>query len=78
VNRLDDIKVAQDQLRQAQLALDAAILAAYRETRADGTPQFTLAEIGGSLGVSRQRAYQLVRELAAREPGSRTAPSTAS
>ena len=41
-----------------------AVLTAYRAKRADDTPQFTLAEIGEALGVSRQRAYQVVREAA--------------
>lgn len=48
-------------------AVDEAVLRAYRARRDDDTPAFTLAEIGGVLGVSRQRAHQLVREVAARQ-----------
>jgi hypothetical protein len=53
--------------------VDRAVLDAYRARRDDGTPMFTLAQIGACLGVSRQRASQVVREAAARlEPGTRT------
>lgn len=48
-------------------AVDQAVLRAYRARRDDSTPAFTLAEIGEVLGVSRQRAHQLVREVAARQ-----------
>lgn len=53
-------------IERANAKLDEAVMAAYRATRDDGTPQFTLSEIGRALGVSRQRVYQLVRELSAR------------
>lgn len=60
------------EVERADAVLNAAIMRAYRATRSDDKPAFTLAEIGDVLGVSRQRAHQLVREVAAREPGSRT------
>lgn len=55
-------------IERANAEFNAAVLAAYREKRDDGTPRFTLAEIGRALGVSRQRVYQLVREASAQEP----------
>jgi DNA-directed RNA polymerase sigma subunit (sigma70/sigma32) len=77
VSELSDLQRAvqrrADLVARADRDVDEAILRAYRAERGDGTPMFTLAEIGGALGVSRQRAYQLVREVAARlEPGTRT------
>lgn len=51
-------------VRRANTALNDAVLAAYRAERLDGTPQFTLAQIGEALGVTRQRASQVVREAA--------------
>jgi DNA-directed RNA polymerase specialized sigma subunit len=70
VNELHDLERAVSQ-REATLAaatqkVDEAMMAAYRAQRDDGTPQFTLTEIGRVLGVSRQRVYQLVREASAR------------
>jgi hypothetical protein len=55
------------EVERADAALDAAIMRAYRATRGDGKPAFTLAEIGSVLGVSRQRTHAKVREVAARE-----------
>lgn len=46
--------------------VDEAVLAAYRATRDDGTPEYTLTQIGEVLGVTKQRAFQLVRETASR------------
>jgi len=51
-------------IEQADAALRAAILHAYRAKRPDGTPAFTLAELGDVFGVTRQRAHQIVRESA--------------
>lgn len=58
------VREHRDLVERADAALNAAILRAYRAKRPDETPAFTLAEIGGVLGVSRQRAHQLVREVA--------------
>lgn len=55
-------------MRQEDAAVDEAVLAAYRATRDDGSPENSLAQIGEVLGVTRQRAFQLVREVAARSP----------
>lgn len=60
------VKLHRREIEAANLALDAAIMRAYRAQRADGTPAFTLAEIGEVLGVSKQRTYQRVREVAGR------------
>lgn len=49
------------EVERADAALHAAVMRAYRAKREDDTPAFTLAEIGNVLGVSRQRAYQIVR-----------------
>lgn len=46
--------------------VDEAVLAAYRATRGDGSPEWSLEQIGDVLGVTRQRAWQLVRQTAAR------------
>ena len=54
-------------IARANAKVDEAVMAAYRTQRDDGTPQFTLAEIGRALGVSPQRVYQIVREIASRE-----------
>jgi DNA-directed RNA polymerase sigma subunit (sigma70/sigma32) len=68
---LDDLRAEIEHRRltvgRADADLDEAVLRAYRAKREDGTPAFTLAEIGETLGVSRQRAHQLVREIAARQ-----------
>lgn len=48
--------------------VDEAVLAAYRAKRADGTPEWSLEQIGDVLGVTRQRAWQVVRQVAARLP----------
>jgi hypothetical protein len=53
-------------IRDEDLAVDEAVLAAYRAKADNDMPANTLAEIGAVLGVSRQRAYQIVREVAAR------------
>lgn len=60
------VKLHRREIETANLALDEAIMQAYRAQRADGTPAFTLAEIGEVLGVSKQRMYQRVREVAGR------------
>lgn len=67
---LDDLERAvahrEAAITRADQEVDEAMMAAYRARRDDGTPQFTLTEIGRVLGVSRQRVYQLVREAAGR------------
>lgn len=62
------VKLHKREVELANLALEEAIMQAYRAQRDDGTPAFTLAEIGEVLGVSKQRAYQRVREIAGRTP----------
>lgn len=59
------------EIERANAALDEAIMRAYRATRPDGKPKFTLAEIGDVWGVSRQRAHALVREVSARQQAAR-------
>lgn len=54
------------EVARADAEVNAAIMRAYRAGGSD-LPTFTLAEIGEVLGVTRQRAHQLVRELSARE-----------
>jgi hypothetical protein len=56
------VEVHRRKVEQANAALDAAIMRAYRAKSGDH-PAFTLSEIGEALGVSRQRAHQLVREI---------------
>lgn len=53
-----------DALAEADREVAEALMRAYRAQREDGSPQFTLNEIGDALGVSRQRVYQLVRKAA--------------
>jgi DNA-directed RNA polymerase sigma subunit (sigma70/sigma32) len=59
------VEIHRRKVEQANATLDAAIMCAYRAKSGDH-PAFTLSEIGQALGVSRQRAHQLVRELAMR------------
>lgn len=82
MNELDELRRAvehrRDVIARADANVDEAVLAAYRAKRDDGTPLYTLTEIGEALGVTRQRVYQLVRQVAARadeaeRAGSRTA-----
>lgn len=66
------VKLHRRDVELANLALEEAIMQTYRAQRSDGTPAFTLAEIGEVLGVSKQRAYQRVREVARRAEAGRT------
>lgn len=70
MSELEDLRRAVEKRRklieEANASVDRAMMRAYRAERPDGTPQFTLTEIGRTLGVSRQRVYQLVRETAGR------------
>lgn len=52
---------------RADADLNEAIMRAYRAKTSDNAPAFKLSEIGEALGVTRQRAHQLVREVAGRE-----------
>lgn len=54
------------EVERADAELNAAIMRAYRAKAHDDAPAFKLAEIGEVLGVTRQRAHQLVREVAGR------------
>lgn len=71
MNELENLRWAvkhrAEAIERENARVDHAILHAYRAKRDDDTPQFTLTEIGEALGVSRQRVYQLVREVAGRE-----------
>jgi DNA-directed RNA polymerase sigma subunit (sigma70/sigma32) len=60
------VKHRREVIEREDALVDQAVLAAYRATRDDGSPQHSLAQIGEVLGVTRQRAFQLVREVAAR------------
>lgn len=51
-------------IERADAAVTSALLRAYRAKRDDGMPKYTLSDLGAVLGVTRQRAYQLVREVA--------------
>jgi hypothetical protein len=53
---LDQVRAARDDLRAAR----ALYLAAIGQARAEG---YTLAAIARTLGISRQRVHQLLREL---------------
>lgn len=71
MSELDVLRQVVDERRRAVERADrevnTAVMRAYRARRDDGTPVFTLTEIGRAMGVSRQRVYQLVREIAAQE-----------
>jgi DNA-directed RNA polymerase specialized sigma subunit len=75
VDLLDELRHAVDRrahlLEAADREVDDWMMRAYRAKREDGTPQFTLGEIGAALGVSRQRVYQLVRKAAAQAESAR-------
>lgn len=60
------VKRRQRAIERENALVDAAVLAAYRARRADGSPEWSLEQIGEVLGVTRQRAWQLVRQTAAR------------
>lgn len=60
------VKRRQRAIERENALVDAAVLAAYRARRDDGSPEWSLEQIGEVLGVTRQRAWQLVRQTAAR------------
>jgi DNA-directed RNA polymerase sigma subunit (sigma70/sigma32) len=60
------VKQRQRLIERENARVDEAVLAAYRARRDDGSHEWSLEQIGDVLGVTRQRAWQVVRQAAAR------------